>query len=117
MRLWLRSPPVHCRHFLPLFSMSAPDASSSVLSGQPENDIASLAPAELAQKPQPETPSVTSVLPPESVTSEKTENGIHRDIPLMVVAEAEGAVVHGALDSADEKNCKSQICLLRYLRI
>ncbi len=33
----------------------------------------------------------------------------------MVVAEAEGAVVHGALDSADEK--LSQICLLRYLRI
>lgn len=89
--------------FSSVVSMSAPDASSSVLSGQPENDIASLAPAELAQKPQPETPSVTSVLPPESVTSEKTENGIHCDIPLMVVAEAEGAVVHGALDSADEK--------------
>lgn len=57
--------------FSSVVSMSAPDASSSVLSGQPENDIASLAPAELAQKPQPETPSVTSVLPPESVTSEK----------------------------------------------
>lgn len=35
--------------FSSVVSMSAPDASSSVLSGQPENDIASLAPAELAQ--------------------------------------------------------------------
>ncbi|WP_242383109.1 TraI domain-containing protein [Escherichia coli] len=84
-------------------SVSAPDASSSVLSGQPENDIASSAPAELAQKPQPAPLPVTSVLPPESVTSEKTENGIHCDIPLMVVAEAEGAVAPETPDSADEK--------------
>ena len=83
--------------FSSVVSMSAPDASSSVLSGQPENDIASSAPAELAQKPQPAPLPVTSVLPPESVTSEKTENGIHCDIPLMVVAEAEGAVVHGLM--------------------
>ncbi|MBT0351078.1 TraI domain-containing protein [Morganella morganii subsp. morganii] len=84
-------------------SVSAPDASSSVLSGQPENDIASSVPAELAQKPQPAPLPVTSVLPPESVTSEKTENGIHCDIPPMADAEAEGVVAPETPDSADEK--------------
>ncbi|HCT3249243.1 TPA: TraI domain-containing protein [Proteus mirabilis] len=88
---------------LPVVSVSAPDTLSSVPSGQPENGIVSLAPAELAQKPQPETSPVTSVLPPESVTSEKTENEIHLDIPLIVVAEAEDAVVPETPDSADEK--------------
>ncbi|MEY8504259.1 helicase, partial [Proteus faecis] len=63
----------------------------------------SLAPAELAQKPQPETPPVTSVLPSESVTSEKTENGIYCDIPPMADAEAEGVVAPETPDSADEK--------------
>ncbi|MEF9119125.1 TraI domain-containing protein [Escherichia coli] len=83
--------------------VSVPDASSSVPSGLPESSIVSLAPAELAQKPQPETPPVTSVLPSESVTSEKTENGIYCDIPPMADAEAEGVVAPETPDSADEK--------------
>ncbi|HEK0642611.1 TPA: TraI domain-containing protein [Proteus mirabilis] len=87
--------------FSSVVSVSAPDASSSVPSVQPESSIVSLAPAELAPKPQPETPPVTSVLPPEFVGAEKTENETHRDIPLM--ADAEGVVVSETPDSADEK--------------
>lgn len=86
-----------------IVSVSAPDASSSVLSVQPESSIVSLALTELAQKSQPEASLITSVLPPESVGAEKTENEIHRDIPLMAEAEAEGVVAPETPDSADEK--------------